>query len=132
MKTIPFLLLIVFLGSCSSKEATAGRIAQSYVKSTLYYPESYESVFTKIDSAYTTVYTDDIIVNAVEKLRGLKIEEVESSKTLLIQEYNSAKSSVALWSDAYTAYSREQYRQAKEEMAEISQKLDEKTVKQVK
>jgi len=123
MKKIFILLSVLSFAACSSMEWKAETLARSYMEQVLYYPDSYEVVSTQIDSAYTSIYMDGAILEAARKL--VELDKDDFSREQLRREYNSAKSSAAIWSDNYSAYSRERYRQAREEMEELSRKLQE-------
>lgn len=122
MKKITLLLVSfpLLFGCLPSREEKAVAIAKSEQSKILSHVDSYEPVETRIDSAYTSVYTDLDVVRAVNDLIELYAEEEK-----LRRQYNSAKSSAALWSDSWSAYSKEQYRQAKEEMDDYAEKLEE-------
>ncbi len=120
-KNTLFLVSFPLLFGClPSREEKAVAIAKSELFKILSHADSYEPVETRIDSAYTSVYTDLDVVRAVNDLIELYAEEEK-----LRRQYNSAKSSAALWSDSWGAYSKEQYRQAKEEMDDYAEKLEE-------
>lgn len=124
MKKIIIILFVLPLLGCSLRNMKAELLARSCVKSILYYPESYKAIATQIDSAYTSIYTDDTILKAAKMLVEL---DKDNSREKLQREYNNAKSSAALWSSScsYSAYARENYNQEKEKMAEISRKIEE-------
>lgn len=117
------LSLFPMLFSCSpSREEKAAEIAKSEMIKILYNAGSYEPIETQIDSTFTSIYTDLDIVRAAHELIELNAGE---NKEWLQQQYNFAKSSAALWSQLQDAYSKEQYRQAREEMSNYASKLKE-------
>ncbi len=117
------LSLFPMLFSCSpSRKEKAAEIAKSEMIKILYNAGSYEPIETQIDSAFTSIYTDLDIVRAAHELIELNAGE---NKEWLQQQYNFAKSSAALWSQLQDAYSKEQYRQAREEMSNYASKLKE-------
>ena len=124
MKQIYFVLIISpLLFSCTqTKEEKAAEIAKSEMIKILYNVDSYEPIETQVDSAYTSVYTDFDVVRAAHDLIELNADE---KKEGLQWQYKHAKSSAAIWSDSRDAYSREQYRQAKEEMDDYANQLKE-------
>ena len=124
MKQIYFVLIISpLLFSCTqTKEEKAAEIAKSEMIKILYNVDSYEPIETQVDSAYTSFYTDFDVVRAAHDLIELNADE---KKEGLQWQYKHAKSSAAIWSDSRDAYSREQYRQAKEEMDDYANQLKE-------
>ncbi len=125
MKQIFLILSIVpFLFGCvQTREQRGAEIAKSEMMKRLYDADSYEPIETHIDSAYTSIYTDLAVIRAAHDLIELNAEE--EKKERLQRQYNSAKSSAAMWSDAigWSSYAREEYRQAKEEMEDYANQL---------
>ncbi len=122
MKQVIILIFIVpLLLSCGkSKESKAAAFAEKEVKKTLNYPESYESVELQVDSAFTSLYIDSEALQAAEKIvdLGNKINHAKS-------DYDSEKSTAALWSGPYMgAYGKEHVRQAKEKMAQAEEDIE--------
>lgn len=117
------LVFLPLLFSCSpSREEKAAEIAKSEMIKILYNVDSYEPIETHIDSAFTSIYTNLDVVRAAHDLIELNADE---KKEGLQWQYKHAKSSAAIWSDSWDAYSREQYRQAKEEMDDYAKQLKE-------
>lgn len=56
-----------------SLQERAERFAESVVKQTLYIPDSYEAVVTRVDSAFVSVYNDVRILEAAERI--IEIED---------------------------------------------------------
>lgn len=56
-----------------SLQERAEQLAASIVKSTLYIPDSYEAVTTRVDSAFVSVYNDPDIIGAAERI--IEIED---------------------------------------------------------
>ncbi|BBL02418.1 hypothetical protein A3BBH6_26540 [Alistipes onderdonkii subsp. vulgaris] len=122
-KLAVILVFLPLLFSCSpSREEKAAEIARSEMIKILYNVDSYEPIETQIDSAFTSVYTDFEVVRTAHDLIELNADE---KKEGLQWQYKHAKSSAAIWSDSWDAYSREQYRQAKEEMDDYANQLKE-------
>lgn len=127
MKKILFVLPLLFAFSCTlSVEKRCEILAKSEIKK-LIGNADYEILETEVDSAYTSIYTNPDVVKAALDLVTLNID---SKRTLLKHEYNSAKTSVALWSDSDTAYGRENWRQAKEELNDCIAKMEELNAKE--
>ena len=82
MRNLTLLLALIAIVACSqnksekksepSLQERAEALAAEYTKGTLYVPESYEPVETKIDSAFTSIYNDNEIYAAAHQI--LKIE----------------------------------------------------------
>ena len=114
---LSFCLLAVACTKSPQKKAEA-LIKESLLKN-LVLPDTYEPVETKLDSAFAP-YNDPAFVNkALELVRkGADYEQLE-------EKLNRAKSNMAIWSGPYmTAFGREQYRQAKEEVEATQGQLD--------
>ncbi len=123
MKPICWILaLLPFLYGCTqTKERKAAQIAKSELLKVLYYPDSYQAVETKVDSAYTSVYTDREVLGSAHDLIELN---ADSKRKLLRRQYNLAKSLVASFSNSRNTYAQEQYRQAKEQMEDYARQLE--------
>ena len=121
MKNVIFLffLSLIVIGCGQNKEEKAAFFAENEVKKILNDASSYEAVETKIDSAFTSIYTDYEACTA-----AYKISELHSKQESLQDEYDREKSSAAIWSDSWDAYGQEQHRQAKKEMEEIKTSLN--------
>lgn len=114
-------LLALVTTSCEpSLEEKAQSFAEIEVKKILNDASSYESVETRVDSAFNTVYINyDACKAACDITEALnKIEDYQ-------REYKREKSSAAIWSDSWSAFSKEEYRQAKEKMASLTEKIQE-------
>jgi len=119
MKRLVLILIVVpLLVACGGREKRAEKIAEETVVKTLYYPDTYEPVETVVDSAFVSIYTNQEALAAAYEIIDLKQEREH-----LQMDYSSALSSVSLWKDSWGSYSREQYRQAKEELADAERKL---------
>lgn len=119
MKRLVLILMVApLLVACGGREKRAEKIAEETVVKTLYYPDTYEPVETVVDSAFVSIYTNQEALAAAYEIIDLKQEREH-----LQMDYSSALSSVSLWKDSWGSYSREQYRQAKEELADAEKKL---------
>ena len=112
---ISLLLLSLIVVGCGQKAAL---FAENEVKKILNDASSYEAVETRVDSAFTSIYTDYEACAA-----AYEISELRSKQEALQDEYDREKSSAAIWSNSWDAYSKEQHRQAQKEMEEIGNKL---------
>lgn len=116
---ILLLSLLPLLCSCSkSREEKATIFAENEVKKILNVASTYESVETKIDSAFASIYTDYNSCVAASEICKLN-DKIESVR----DDHNSAKSSAVIWSNAYDAFSKEEHSQAKDKMNELGNRL---------
>lgn len=109
-------ILVAFCISCSrSPEDKANKLIEEDLKKVLYVPESYDPVETKVDSAFTP-FDDPVFVDKTMQLLDLatSIEEYDNN----IKE---AKSSMSLWDNMGSAFSRNEYQEAKDEYDENTQ-----------
>lgn len=109
-------ILVAFCISCSrSPENKANKLIEKDLKKVLYVPESYDPVETKVDSAFTP-FDDPVFVDKTMQLLDLatSIEEYDNN----IKE---AKSSMSLWDNMGSAFSRNEYQEAKDEYDENTQ-----------
>lgn len=105
--------------SCQkSPEAKAESLIETTLKKNLYHPESYEAVETQLDSAFTPL--DD--PRFYEKTLKLAIYDQEAVK--LDKDLKEAKSSMAIYSDRYSEYSRNEYQEAKEKYEKKQAELE--------
>ncbi len=120
MKKLLFLSLAILAVSCSpSPQEKAEALIKDAVQKSLYLPDTYQAVETKIDSAFTP-YHDPEFVNICLDMceKGYELDKLDS-------QINRAKSGMAIWSGPYmTSFSKEQYRQAKEEYEAAQEKYD--------
>lgn len=107
------------IGCTPSKEQQAESFAQSEIKKILYDASSYESVETKIDSAFVSIYFDYDACKAAYDLIDLY-----SDRERLSEEYDIEKSSAAIWSDSYGAFGKEQYMQSQKKMEKLLGKIE--------
>jgi protein subunit release factor A len=120
-QTIVILAVLLTFGCTQNKQEKGAEIAKIEVNKLLANAKSYEPVETEVDSAFTSVYTDEEIVTAAYELVDLyeKYEEVQ-------EKYNDAKSNAALWEGSYmSAYAKEEHKQAKEKMNKYASQLSE-------
>lgn len=113
-------LFALALTSCiSSPEDKANKLIEQHIKACLYKPDTYEFVYTKIDSAFTP-YCDPAFHEKILKF-GKLFKKLESyANEMAIEEFgaSSAKSSMTMHSDDYSAYSRNEYQTNKKEYQE--------------
>lgn len=121
MKKIFCLLLIGFvMFACSqSPEQKAEALIKDDLKKSLYKPDTYKAVETKVDSAFAP-YDDPEIFEELKKLGklGSDYEDLES-------EAKRAKSSMSIWSGSYMSdYGRNEYQEAKADFEEANAKME--------
>ena len=121
MKKIIYLaLLAVIMIACGqSQEQKAETLIKESLKKSLYKPETYKPVETKVDSAFAP-YEDPAFFKELAELGKLNNEYVE-----LEEKAKRAKSSMSIWSGPYqSAFGRNEYHEAKEEYEEANAKIE--------
>ena len=115
---LAFLALMV--AACSqSPEQKAEKLIKESLKKSLYKPETYKPVETKVDSAFAP-YDDPAFFKELAEF-GIINSEYEE----LEEKAKRAKSSMAIWSGPYqSAFGRNEYQEAKEEYDEANAKMD--------
>ncbi len=121
MKKIFYLALvaIVMVACGQSLEQKAEYLIKESLKKSLYKPETYKPVETKVDSAFAP-YDDPAFFEELAELGKMnsEYEELESKA-------KHAKSSMAIWSGPYmSAYGRNEYQEAKSDYEEANAKLE--------
>lgn len=127
MKKYLIFVVVMLMVSCHpSPEKKAEKLAKDVVLSRLYIPESYESVDTAIDSVYVSIYTDITALQLLDDYNKLisDQEDLRLKHNRSKDKYNMARSSVALYSYPYDAWSREQLKQAQEKLEEYQQEMN--------
>lgn len=123
MKKLLLVLPLFLAFSCTmSIEKRCEALAKSEIQKLIGTKADYEVLETKVDSAYTSIYTNPDVAKAAYELMELGVDYKRED---LRSDYNSAKSSVAIWCDSDSAFSREQYRQAKEKLDDCIAKMKE-------
>lgn len=130
--SLVFAIIALAISGCTpSKEEKAEVLVNDIMKQYLLYPDSYESISTRVDSAFVSIYTDLKAYRAAIALRKLQDDE---ERDLIEYELNRAKSLNALWSlGGQNAFALEGRRQAQQEIAKYEKELkefDEKIEKQ--
>lgn len=125
------LMFVLAFSSCApSKEKKAEMLANTIMQQILYYPDSYESISTRVDSAFVSIYTDNEAYLAVCELQKLQDGH---ERDMIESNLNRAKRSLAIWSGSWSAFAQEERRQAQQEIAKYEKELkvlDEKIEKQ--
>lgn len=110
---------LVLIACSQSQEQKAEVLIKESLKKSLYKPETYKPVETKVDSAFAP-YDDPSFFEELAELGKMNSEYEE-----LEEKAKRAKSSMAIWSGPYqTAYGRNEYQEAKEEYDEANAKID--------
>lgn len=110
---------LVLVACSQSQEQKAEVLIKESLKKSLYKPETYKPVETKMDSAFAP-YDDPAFFEELAELGKMNSEYEE-----LEEKAKRAKSSMAIWSGPYqTAYGRNEYQEAKEEYDEANAKID--------
>ena len=129
MKKIIYLigLFPFLLSSCVlSPEKKAEALIEQYVKSCLYVPESYESVSTSLDSAFTPL-CDPEFHKTFSRLMEVtdKIYQLDNQMQGEEREISSALSDMSFYSRMYNAHYKFKYDKAKKEKEEHEENLKE-------
>jgi len=119
-KTFIFLSIVALaLVSCAkSPEEKAEALIKDSILKSLYLPDTYEAVETKVDSAYSP-YQDPSFVTLILDLAE-KTEEYDD----LYKDMKLAQSRMAIWSYPNGAFSKDQYNNYKEEYDNYAQKAE--------
>ncbi|PTL26774.1 hypothetical protein C3V39_06810 [Prevotella sp. oral taxon 820] len=113
------LAALVTVACSQSPEQKAETLIKENLKKSLYKPETYKPVETKIDSAFAP-YDDPVFLGELAELG-----KMETELETLESEVKNAKSSMSLWSGPYmSAYERNQYQEVKEEYEEANAKIE--------
>lgn len=112
-------IIIPILSSCKSKEEKAAEMIKNEMFKTLYDFESYQPIETKVDSAYTSIYTDSIILSHAYIARHL-LDKVNKQ----FEEIKDAKSTIEIWGDGYSNLSRTKVKNAYDKYKEALNKVD--------
>jgi len=121
MKKIFYLALvaIVMVACGQSQEQMAEALIKESLKKSLYKPETYKPVETKVDSAFAP-YDDPAFFEELAELGKMNSEYAD-----LEEKAKHAKSSISIWSGPYqTSFGRNQYQEAKEEYDEANAKIE--------
>ena len=110
------LLITLFVSCGKSPEEKANALIEDDIKKVLYHPETYDPAETQIDSAFTP-FDDPVFYEKTVQLckLGMSIDECD-------RKMKNAKSSMSIWSGPYqSAYSKNEYQEAKDEYDENAQ-----------
>lgn len=112
------LAALAFVACSVSPEKKAASIVEKAVKASLYHPNSYDPIETVVDSAFAPMDDPDFFEKTLKLYEiGIEMEDCDS-------EMKHAKSSMAIWSNPYDAFSRNEYNEAKEEYENYVAKME--------
>ena len=126
MKKFFYFVLVTFIvASCSkSPEQKAEILIKDNLKKSLYKPDTYKPVETKVDSAFAP-YDDPKFFAELEELGKLGAEYNE-----LQLKVKMTKSSMANWGGSYqSAFAKNEYQEAKQEFEEASEQMEKVSLK---
>lgn len=106
-KILSFLFVFLLLCSCQSREEKVTELIKQEMFKTLYDFESYEPIETKIDSAFTSIYTDSIIKSYAYIARAF-LDDVEEN----LDKIKDDRNTMEIWSDSYSSLGRSKYNEA--------------------
>ena len=121
MKKIFYLALVaIIMVACGqSQEQKAEALIKESLKKSLYKPETYKSVETKVNSAFAP-YDDPAFFEELAELGKMDNEYAE-----LEEKAKSAKSSMSIWSGSLqSAFGRNEYQEAKKEYEEAIARIE--------
>lgn len=120
MKNCVLALFVVIVVACGqSQEQKAERLIKESLKKSLYKPETYKPVETKVDSAFAP-YDDPAFFEELAELGKMnsEYEELES-------EARRAKTSISIYSGPYqTSYEKNEYQEAKADYEKAKAKIE--------
>lgn len=121
MKNLYYFVIaaVLFVACEKSQEQKANELIRESLKKTLFKPETYKPVDTKVDSAFAP-YDDPDFYQELAKLGNMNSEYME-----LEEEAKDAKTSMSIWSGPYqSAFGRNQYQEAKEEYEKLNTQME--------
>ena len=121
MKNLYYFVIaaVLFVACEKSQEQKANELIRESLKKTLFKPETYKPVDTKVDSAFAP-YDDPDFYQELAKLGNMNSKYME-----LEEEAKDAKTSMSIWSGPYqSAFERNQYQEAKEEYEKLNTQME--------
>ena len=113
---------LIFTSCTLSNEEKAEKLIQESLKCTLYHPDSYEPISTRVDSAFINFEQLATFGEICEELTDLLDKEQEFQRNL-----KSAESTMSIYAPTryyYSEHSRVEYNQHKQEYEEYKAKLE--------
>ena len=118
-----FCAVALVLTSCTlSNEDKAEKLIKESLKGTLYHPESYEPISTRVDSAFINIENLVKVGELFEELGNLLIKESEYQREMLSAERSKSIYAPSGW--YYDSHSQTMYNQYKQEFEENKAKLE--------
>lgn len=119
-KVICLAIIAVFLAACNlSREQKAEKLIKESLNKTLYKPETYKSIDTKVDSAFAP-YDNPALFEELGELNELNSEYARWERNL-----KSAKSLMSIFSGSYqSSFDKNQYQESKEDYEKANAKMD--------
>lgn len=108
-KILLFGIIALLFVACKSKEEKANELIKIELNKTLYDFSSYEPIETIVDSAFTSIYRDSLILSHAYKVQAC-LELLKEQ----IAEVDSEISIAEIWSDSYSSYGRKKFNEARE------------------
>lgn len=121
MKKMFYLALVgVLMAACGqSQEQKAEALIKESLKKTLYKPETYKPVETKVDSAFAPYDDPDLFEELAE------LSKMNSEYKKLESKAKIAKTSMSIWDGPYqTSFGRNEYQEAKADYEEANAKIE--------
>ncbi len=118
-KILVFGLIALLFVACKSKEEKANELIKAELYKTLYDFSSYEPIETIVDSAFTSIYRDSVILKYAYSIQACLDLSNEN-----IAEMKDARSSMEIWSDSYSSYGRNKYYEARDKYNENLEKAN--------
>lgn len=118
-KILSFLLASLLLFGCQSREEKAQELIKQDMFKTLYDFASYEPIEIKIDSAFTSIYTDTLALLYANTIKIL-FENLNDKKA----EYKSAKRTMRMWADSSSPLELYEFNEAKRKVDEYIDRVD--------
>lgn len=112
------LLALVLVACVQSQQQKAEALIKDYLKTSLYNPETYKPVETKVDSAFAP-YDDPVFFEELAELGRLSAEHEKLEETV-----KEANETMAQWSGSYKAVGKKNYQEAEEAFIEANERME--------
>ncbi len=114
-----FSIALIFCSCSKSPEDKANELIKAELRKSLYKPDSYKPIETKLDSAFTP-YDNPALFEKMEELVGMGDELNDLNRNL-----KRAKSSMSIRNSPYiSSFSRNEYNEAKEEYENANSRIE--------
>ena len=112
-KSILLLSVLFFLLSCQSKEEQIERLIEDALFRSLFDFSSYEPIETKIDSAFSSIYRDTLIISYAYLVQK-ELEDIDN----YLRNIDRAQSTMEIYFDSRSSSGRLRYNRANQEVEE--------------